>query len=150
MAWKLSVDQGLTPEKAFAACAYLFPCSKWEEGDLDAKVVFEERIAEVEGYTIDVSDPEYDDNSHCRNRNELISEGVNSVTLTEFLSFLRQWYLDRGELPTWFKERGILCAGTQFQDGGIPGVAFRGGVVRVYWCHPDLTDTLYAMKKLAE
>ncbi|MDO8574022.1 MAG: hypothetical protein Q7R86_00115, partial [bacterium] len=116
----------------------------------DSKVIYEERVAEVEGYSISVSLPDLVDNSHFLNRNELVSKGVNSVTLTEFLSFLRRWYLDRGELPAWFKERGILCAGTQFQDGGIPGVAFRGGIVRVYWCHPDLTDTLYVMKKLAE
>lgn len=132
------VAQGLTPNKAYDACAKHFPCRRYTN-DLDAAVVQNERDPSKGSCAIWVRDrQEADEELRNFSADQVQQQGIKTMTLLERLLFeLKYWDETKQHLDI---QNITLCSGSRYSGGYVPCVSWDGGKLDVYWYDPRVAS----------
>ncbi len=134
--WRLLIIADIPLEALYAKCKEQFPCWRWTDDDLGKIVNWNERDAKNGAYAIWVRDDvEADESLKNLSAESIKTRSIATETLAERLIHELKFFDETGNHLDI--QNVTLCAGSRYSDGGVPGVRWYGGKLRVYWYVPD-------------
>ncbi|MFY9492966.1 MAG: hypothetical protein WAP55_00555 [Minisyncoccia bacterium] len=131
------VAQGLTPNRVYEVCAQHFPCWRYNN-DLDTALDWdkEERNPKDGPYAIWVRDrQEADEELKNLSADDIKTRCLTTETLTERELHGLMYWSETKKHPD--VDNITLCSGSRSRDGGVPGVDWYGGRLKVLWYDSD-------------
>jgi len=147
--WRLLIIVDIPLERLYIECKKRFSCWRRTDKDFDEIVTENERDAKNGPYAIWVKDEaEADENLRNFSANDIKAKNLATETLAEkFIHELKFVDETGGHLDV---KNITLCSGSRYGDGGVPGVGWRGGEMRVSWYHSGITgDDLRARETVS-
>ena len=142
------VAKEMTPQLLYDKCEELFPCWKWTDKNLD-EIVESERTAKNGAYAIWVRDRvEADEELKNLSADDLKNKNIPGITLEERFIHELKYFKETGKHLD--RDNITLCASSRYSDGGVPGVSWCRGELRVHWLYPDhRLDSLRARRAVS-
>lgn len=143
--WRLLIiAQGLTMNQVYDSMSKAFKCWRYND-DLDAKVPKNIRDTKT-AYAIWVRDGVEPDEKYLgKSTNQADPDMTIGQILLERMIHEIVFFDETGN---HLDIKGVtFCTGSRNSDGGVPGVGWGGGEVRVFWGHLDDSSSGYGLRE---